>query len=194
MPPLPTTQHSLIARLSEPSDAAAWSEFLQLYAEAIWRYSRSWGLQDADAADVVQQVLLLVHQKIGQWKPSGRPGAFRCWLLRVAHCICLNSIRTAGRADRAAGGTSINESLSHLVDESVVRDEHVEWQHWALCWAMGIVEQETDPVVWSAFVMNALDGVDAAEVARRLGLNTGNVYLAKCRILARLRTVVRELS
>jgi len=191
---MPTTRHSLIARLRDPADAAAWSEFLELYEVAIWRYSRRMGLQDADADDIAQRVLLLVHQKIGQWKASAQPGAFRCWLLRATHRICLNSIRTAARVDRAIGGTSFVAKLNDLEERSSEEDDEDQWRQWALCWASGVVEREVDPVAWKAFVMNAIEGVAAVDVAEILGLSTGGVYLAKCRILARLRAVVKELS
>jgi hypothetical protein len=74
MPSLPDTHYSLLARLVEPGDVSAWSEFTSIYEEAVVRYSRNRGLQDADALEVVQQVLHAVHQAIGDWKPSGRPG------------------------------------------------------------------------------------------------------------------------
>jgi hypothetical protein len=50
MPLLPDTRYSLLARLSDPGDVAAWSEFIEIYEDAIYRYSRSRGLQDSDAA------------------------------------------------------------------------------------------------------------------------------------------------
>ena len=91
MPSLPDTRYSLLARLVDPADAAAWSEFTSIYEEAVLRYSRNRGLQDADAREVVQHVLLAVHQAIGDWKPTGRPGSFRAWLARTAHRICLSN-------------------------------------------------------------------------------------------------------
>lgn len=62
MPSLPDTRYSLLARLVDPADAAAWSEFVALYEDAIYRFSRARSLQDTDAREVVQHVLLVVHQ------------------------------------------------------------------------------------------------------------------------------------
>jgi RNA polymerase sigma-70 factor (ECF subfamily) len=191
---MPATRHSLIAKLSEPANAAAWSEFLELYQDAIWRFARGCGLQDADAADVVQEVLLLVHQKIGQWRPSGRTGAFRCWLIKTAHRVCLRSIRNASRADRAVGGSSACAGLYGLAGDPPRHGSDSDWQSWAFCWAAGIVQREVDPVAWDAFFLNSVKGVSAADAAQRLGISKGNVYLAKCRIIARIRTVIGELS
>jgi RNA polymerase sigma-70 factor (ECF subfamily) len=191
---MPSTRYSLIARLGDPADAAAWSEFLDLYESAIRLYSRQKGLQDSDANDAVQQVLLLVHRKIGQWKPSRKPGAFRRWLLQISHRICLETFRTAIRVDRATGGTGWIAKLNSIGERSADNLEEVERRQWALCWASGVVEREVDPVAWRAFVMNAIEGVAAVDVAKELGLSTGGVYLAKCRILSRRRVVGKELS
>src|SRR5262245_58211826 len=66
---LPDTRYSLLARLADPADASAWSEFIEIYETAIYRYARSHAIQDADAREVVQQVLIAVHQAIGNWYP-----------------------------------------------------------------------------------------------------------------------------
>ena len=87
MPSLPDTRYSLLARLVDPEDAVAWSEFTSIYEEAVMRYSRSRGLQDADALEAVQNVLLAVHQAMSDWTPTGRPGSFRAWLARTAHYV-----------------------------------------------------------------------------------------------------------
>jgi len=74
---LPETRYSLIARLACPEDTETWDEFLRTYEAAILRYCRTKGLQDADAADVCQHVLIAVHQAAQNWQPSGRSGSFR---------------------------------------------------------------------------------------------------------------------
>jgi DNA-directed RNA polymerase specialized sigma24 family protein len=122
--------------LVESGDFAAWSEFTSIYEEAILRYSRNRGLQDADAVEVVQHVLLAVHQAIGDWQPSGRPGSFRAWLARTAHLVCLRTLRDRQRFDHATGGTSVMSRLGEIVDRnSAAGDEDRDWQRWAFCWA-----------------------------------------------------------
>jgi RNA polymerase sigma-70 factor (ECF subfamily) len=188
------TRYSLLARLAEPADMAAWSEFVQLYQQAIFRYSRSRGLQDADAWEVVQQVLLVVHRKIGQWRPSGQRGAFRSWLLKTAHCVCRHSLRDHFRDDRAAGGMSIDERMREVPMAAEPLEETRDWERWALCWAGGIAEREVEPATWQAFSLTAIEGVSAAEAAARLGIRVGSVYTARCRVLTRIRELVRELE
>jgi RNA polymerase sigma-70 factor, ECF subfamily len=195
MPSLPDTRYSLLARLVEPGDADAWSEFTAIYEEAILRYSRNRGLQEADALEVVQHVLLAVHQAIGDWKPTGRPGSFRAWLVQTAHRICLGELRDRRRRDRAKGGTSVVARLQEVKDrDSAVENEDRDWQQWAFCWAAGQVEREVAPATWRAFWLAAVDDFPPGEIATQLGIKTGSVYAAKCRVLARIRDRIRELS
>jgi RNA polymerase sigma-70 factor (ECF subfamily) len=195
MPSLPETHYSLLARLVEPGDAAAWSEFTSIYEEAILRYSRNRGLQEADAQEVVQHVLLAVHQAIGDWHPTGRPGSFRAWLARTAHHVCSSTLRDRQKCDRATGGTSVVLRLGEIEDRnSAVGNEDRDWQQWAFCWAAGQVQREVAPATWRAFWLTAVDGLSPGEVAAQLGIKTGSVYASKCRVLARIRERLRELS
>ena len=83
MSSLPETKYSLLLRLQDASNDEAWMEFVELYESALFRYVRSKGLQEADALEVMQQVLLAVHRSIDRWQTQ-REGSFRRWLLRVA--------------------------------------------------------------------------------------------------------------
>lgn len=194
MPRLPDTRFSLIARLADPADSAAWSEFVEVYEQAIFRYSRSRGLQDADAWEVVQRVLLAVHQQIRAWRPSGQPGAFRSWLLTTAHRICLSSLRDSSRCDRALGGSNGHNLLHNSLAATEIPDSTDDWEKWAFCWAAGFVENEVEEHTWKAFWMTAIEGVGASETARTLGIKVGSVYTARCRVIARIREVVQSLS
>ncbi len=191
---LPATRFSLLARLADSADSVAWSEFVAIYEQAIFRYSRSHGLQDADAWEVVQQVLLAVHQKINEWQPNGQAGSFRCWLLRTAHRICLSSLRQAARRDRAVGGDDADEIIHLQPATGEVDDQDRDWERWAFCWAAGFVEQELESHTWKAFWMTTIEGTSAAETARTLGIRIGSVYTAKCRVIARIREVIQSLS
>jgi RNA polymerase sigma-70 factor (ECF subfamily) len=195
MSSLPDTRYSLLARLVEPDDVLAWSEFTSIYEEAILRYSRNRGLQEADAQEVVQRVLLAVHQAIGDWKPTGRIGSFRAWLARTAHRICLRTLRDRQKCDRATGGTSVMSRLGEIEDrDRTIEDEDRDWQQWAFCWAAGQVQREVAPATWRAFWLAAVEGLPPGEIAAHLGMKMGSVYAAKCRVLARIRKRIRELT
>lgn len=195
MTSLPETRDSLLARLAAPDDAQAWTEFTTIYERALLRYCRSRGLQDADASEVVQQVLAAVHQRIGQWRPSGQPGAFRAWLWQTTRRLCLGALRQRVRFDRATGGTTELMRLGQAQAPSQAADEEL-WdsRRWAFCWAASQVEREIEPVTWQAFWRTAVLGEPAAEVADRLGVRIGSVYTARCRVLARIRKAVDQLQ
>lgn len=195
MPPLPDTRHSLLLRLAEPGDLAAWTEFLETYEGAVLQYCRSRGLQDADARDVMQEVLLAVHDSMKDWKPSGRVGSFRTWLMRTSHNICLKTLRAQSRGSRGKGGTSIDEMLYGITAAcNQANDDAAEWRRWAFYWAANQVEREVQPETWRAFWMAAVDGQPAAEVAQQLQMRVGSVYAAKCRVLNRIRERIKEFS
>jgi RNA polymerase sigma factor (sigma-70 family) len=194
MASLPETHHSLLVRLAAPEDAAAWEEFTSIYERAIYRYSKSCGLQDADAEEVVQQVLSTVHRKIGEWRPTGRPGAFRAWLLQTARRTSLKALRDRTRCDRAAGGTSVLEKLGQAPAGAVFDDDEArDWKRWAFCVAASQAEKEVEPLTWRAFWLTAVEQRSASETAAKLGVKIGSVYTAKCRVLARIREIVGSL-
>ena len=90
---LPETRNSLLVRLSAVNDTTAWAAFLRIYEPTIYRIARSRGLQDSDARDVTQEVLLAVHDKIDDWEYDSTKGSFRGWLFRVLRNCFLKSRR-----------------------------------------------------------------------------------------------------
>jgi len=193
MMPLPDTRYSLIARLAGSADDAAWGEFVRIYQAGVYRYCRAQGLQEADASDVVQEVLMLVRQVVGRWQPSGRAGSFRAWLFETARRICQQQLRERRRGVRAAGGSSILKRLHEVADhDGEAPREEAEWQRWAFCCAAAEVERESQTETWRAFWLTAVEGVAAPSVAEQLGVSVGSVYAAKCRVLARIRARIQE--
>lgn len=187
---LPETRHSLLVRLANPVDAAAWEEFCQLYGGAVYRYARGRGLCDADAEDVVQEVWSVVHEKVPQWRPHERPGGFRAWLLRTAHRVTLAALRKRYRRAAAVGGTSFLAKLGAI--PAADSDDDCDWRLWTFAWAAGVVESRTRPDTWEAFRRTAIEGQSAAEVAQLLNISIGSVYAAKCRVIARIRDAIGQ--
>lgn len=195
--PLPDTRHSLLLRLGRREDEAAWREFLAVYEAGVYRHARRRGLQDSDARDVVQQVLVAVYAKAAVWQPGPQVGAFRAWLMRTTHNITVDCLRT-----RLRGGVQDAEP----VDEAAARSEPAaamsadddadrhDWERWAFAWAADIVRGEVAELTWEAFRRTPVEGRPPAEVATTLGLRIGSVYTAKCRVMGRVKELVAQLS
>src|SRR5215213_1897943 len=83
MAEIPPTRASLLVRLRDPRDEDAWRQFIDLYAPVVYGYARKQGLQDADAADLSQEVLSAVADSVGRLEYDPHRGAFRNWLFTL---------------------------------------------------------------------------------------------------------------
>jgi RNA polymerase sigma-70 factor (ECF subfamily) len=192
----PTTRPSLLLRLRDPGDDRAWAEFVDLYAPLIRRVARRGGLQDADAADLEQEVFRAVSGAIGRYDPDPARGSFRGWLLRIARNLLLNLLAARRRHPPGGGGTDMVALLEALPDpageDSAVFE--AEYRRRTFEWAAAQVRDEFRPATWQAFWRTAVDNQGAAAVAADLRLSVGAVYVARSRVLARIRAKVEEIE
>jgi|SRR5690242_14992066 RNA polymerase sigma factor (sigma-70 family) len=190
----PTTRHTLLARLDPPGDEAAWHEFVALYEPLVYRLARHTGLQDADAHDVCQEVFRAVARAIGRWDPAG--GSFRGWLLRIARNLTLNVLAAQRRHPRGSGDSEVQALLAAQPgpDPATTALFDAEYQRRLFEWAAEAVRGEVTLKTWQAFWYTAVDGRPAKEVAAELGLSAGAVYIARSRVLARLRRRIERLD
>ena len=194
----PVTRASLLVRLRDSSNHEAWREFLQLYSPLVYGFVRNRGLQDADAADLLQEVLRSVSGSIGRLDYDKQKGGFRAWLFTITR----NRLSTylSGRratATAAAGADSkIQQMLEAAPDRSGSLEEEWEreFQRQLTSKAMQAIESEFEDRTWKAFWLTAVDGVSAADVSKNLGMSTGAIYVAKSRVLARLKTEIQRLQ
>src|SRR5579862_4872450 len=107
MPHVPETRASLILRLPATADAEAWREFVSIYEPFVFRFARRGGLQDADARELVQNVLLAVARAVGRWRPDGERGKFRTWLFRIARNQLIDLVGKRQRQAVVRGGTTM---------------------------------------------------------------------------------------
>jgi RNA polymerase sigma factor (sigma-70 family) len=188
----PTTRPSLLARIRDPRDGVAWAEFVDVYGPLVYDYGRRRGLQDADAADLTQDVLRAVAAAAGRFAYDPARGAFRSWLFTVTRRKLLDSARRRRPGDRGTGDTDVQKRLEEEEDvRAVVGDEEEEWdqafRQRLLDWAAGQIRGEFQPTTWRAFWLCGVEGKATHEASASLGMSVGAVYAAKCRVLARLR-------
>jgi RNA polymerase sigma-70 factor (ECF subfamily) len=194
MADVPLTRASLLVRMRDPRDASAWSQFVDLYAPLIYGFARKRGLQDADAADLAQDVLRAVSTGIRSFEYDPLRGMFRSWFFTVVR----NKLRdfTSSRARNTPG--SGDPDVHSLLDEQPGRESELEsawaqeYEQQLFTWAAEQVRKEVQPATWCAFWQTAVEGKSGKEVALAAGISVPAVYLAKGRVLARLRELVRE--
>lgn len=196
MPQPPETRPSLVARLRNLRDDAAWTEFLAIYEPLILRLLRRYGLQEPDARDLCQQVLAAVARDVDQWKPDGAQASFRRWLFQIARNRALKFL-TRRRPD--AIGTGGSDAQRRLADQPGAAPELIaqfdaEYRQQLLLCAASQIRSEFRESTWLAFWRTCIDGHPISAVAAELGMTAGNVYVARSRIMARLRTRVQELQ
>jgi RNA polymerase sigma factor (sigma-70 family) len=186
----PTTQSILLLRLRDARDEEAWSHFVRLYAPLVYRYARRRGLQDCDAADVAQNVLRAAMHDAGKLDGIHRRGSLRSWLFTVAHHKVYDLQKSREKQAEATG----ESAMLALLHEQPAREDRTAWEReyreQLYSWAAEQVERQSSPAAWQAFRRTAVDGQPAAVVAKDLGMTVAAVYLAKSRIMARLKEQV----
>src|SRR5579884_2498378 len=107
----PETRLTLIVRLKDRDDQAAWGEFLEIYRPLVYRLAVAKGLQHADAEDVAQQVFGSVARAVDRWQPDEGRARFRTWLTTIARHAILNALSRRA-PDRASGDTAERDLLA----------------------------------------------------------------------------------
>lgn len=189
------TRVSLLLRLRDsPQDPSVWREFVQRYGRRIYGWCRSWGLQEADAEDVTQNVLLVLAGRMREfaYDPSG---SFRAWLKTVAHHAWSRYVNGRQRAIQGSGDSAVGRLLQAVEarDDLAAKLEE-EFDRELLDQAMLRVAGRVESHTWQAFHLMALEGLSGAEVAARLRIPVAMVYVAKSRVQKQLQEEMRRLE
>lgn len=188
------TRLSLIARIGTPEDTEAWAEFVELYGPLVYTIARRRGLQDADACDLMQDVMREVARSVDRFDPDPELGRFRGWLGVITRRMLARYFEKSSRQIAATGGTSnilAIDRVSNNDDEDGWEQEH---QRQLFRWAADRIRSEFAETTWRAFWLTSVEGVRAKEAAERCGLTVGAVYIAKSRVLRRLRERITEVA
>ena len=185
----------------QAGEHAPWSRLVALYGGLIYRWCRQRGLDQAAAADVVQEVFLAVHRKATDFRRD-RPGdTFRGWMRRITINKIHDLHRRRARQPLAVGGSTIHRQLQQLPDEAAVENEQLEPEcrgsdndgDWLYQRAVELVRDQFESTTWQAFWMVAVEGRPPQDVMEALAISRNAVYIAKSRVLSRLRAEFAEV-
>jgi RNA polymerase sigma-70 factor (ECF subfamily) len=190
------TSASLLERLRQPTDADAWRRLVHLYTPLLRGWLRRQQVEDNDADDLVQEVLQVLVRELPHFHYDPRHGSFRGWL----RTIPVHRHRAFWRDRRARPLATGDSDMARRLDE--LEDPHSApsqaWdrehdQHVARR-LLELIEPDFEPATWRAFRRVALEGASPAAVAEELGLSVNAVYLARYRVLHRLRQEIQGLT
>lgn len=196
MPDPPPTRASLLLRVRDARDSEAWSQFVEVYAPLVYGYARKHGLQDADAADLVQDVLRAVSSAIKKLNYDSKLGTFRGWLFTVARTKLSDLIAKRQSPGRGTGESDVQQLLLNhpATDEREQEDWNLDYERRLFAWAAERVRSEIQDSTWQAFWQTTVEGRSGKDVADALGMTVAAVYLAKSRVMARLKEQIRLID
>lgn len=170
------TPVSLLERLRMPNEPAAWDRFVDLYSPLLLEWARKIGRQDSDAADLVQDVFLLLFRKLPLFEYDPQR-SFHGWLRRVF----LNQHRLRVRARAEFPLEAAEEVADPLIDDSADDQRYLAQR------ALRIIERDFSPLLWKAFHAYAIEERSPDDIAVELGISRGTVYSVKSKVIHRLR-------
>jgi RNA polymerase sigma-70 factor (ECF subfamily) len=182
------TRQSLLLR-AQAGDGGAWKDLTALYRPLIVGWLLRQGVPANEVDDLVQDILLAVVQSLPSFSHSGRPGAFRAWLRTITCNRACDFWRARVPQTVASGDGGVAEALRQLEDPDSELNRRWDEEHerYVLRCLLDLIELEFEPTTVQAFRRVALEEASSAEVAQELGLSVGAVYMAKSRVLGRLR-------
>jgi RNA polymerase sigma-70 factor (ECF subfamily) len=189
------TSASLLGRVQQsPTDQAAWTEFVKRYGPKIYHWCRQWKLQEADAQDVTQNVLVKLAQRLRSFVYDPAQ-SFRGWLRTLTEHALSDFLADRERLVRGSGDSQILELLEGIEARKDLLDQlKEEFDQEILEEALARVQVRITPQRWEAFRLTALEGLSGAEVAQRLGMKVGTVFTAKSKIQKLVQEEIGKLE
>lgn len=188
------TRPTLIRRIRDLCDQEAWGQFVDIYGPLLYRYGRQKRLQDADSVDLMQEVLGEVARSIGRFDYDPKIGRFRNWLLLIARRRLVDLYRKKSRRSSGSGDTAVLNLLRNLPAEEEANQWEMEYRQRIFVWAMQQVRHKFLDKTWQAFERTAIGGESPLKVAKSLGISIGTVYVARSRVIKKLRAKVAYID
>src|SRR5437764_1877721 len=149
MAEIPPTRASLLLRLRDPRDEEAWAQFVDQYTPVVYGYARKQGMQDADAADLAQDVLAAVAASVGRLEYDPQRGAFRNWLFTVVRRKLSNWRKARKHRPQGTGDTRTHQLLEQSpAPDAAEADWDAEWEQRLFAWACAQARREVTEATW----------------------------------------------
>ena len=190
-----STPRSLLER-ARAGEGDAWERLVGLYAPVAYQWCRGLGLQEPDAADVLQEVFQAVAVHLGDFRRARPSDTFRGWLRTITRNKVNDHYRRLAREPGGAGGSEAQERFAQVPD---LRDIDIEPaiddpERGLFRNALDLIRIEFEDRTWQAFWRTVVDGRLARDVATELGMSPGAVRVAKYRVLRRFREELGDLG
>lgn len=186
------TSLSLLDQLRDARAEPAWEKLVAIYTPLIRSWMRAAKLQPADNDDLTQRTLQILLQNLSRFEHNGRPGAFRSWLRGIAVNVLRQFWGSSGKWNQSKEAGSVLDGLEDPSSD-INRRWDEEYNGHLVSGLLDLVRHEFAHSTWEAFRRLTLEDAAPATVARELGLSVNAVYIAKARVMARLRQVGRGL-
>lgn len=188
------TSQTLLLRMREPSDDGAWSEFARLYTPLLRKFALLRGVDSQDVDDLVQEVLKTVSQAIRDFEYDAARGTFRSWLFIVTRSKVARHFKKQSRLTCGSGSETVRLMLEAQPAPEEEKDWDLEYRRRMFAWASEIVQKEVAEKTWRAFWMMTVEEKTTADTAKELGMTAGAVYVAKSRVIARMRERIASVA
>lgn len=189
-----STALSLIHR-AQNADAAAWERLIELYSPIVYRWARRTGLQEQDAADVMQEVFQSVSTNLGNFQRRTQRDSFRGWLWTITRNKVRDHFRLKQNQANAIGGTAALELIQQMPDSpsDSSTDAGLKELSRLKRRALELVSGDFESRTWQAFFRVTVNGETPNDVAADLGISVWAVYKARSRVLQKLRDEFSDL-
>jgi RNA polymerase sigma factor (sigma-70 family) len=189
------TSTALLQALRCSENRTAWQNFTERYYPLVWRFARRLGLGPADAEDAAQETLLAFARAYQAGQYDRDKGRLHDWLFGIARRQIEWVRRRLGREVQLPSPTDGTGPLERIPDDDPqVQLWEEEWQQAVLHQCLREIRGAFEPKTVEAFELFAWKGLSAGEVAARLGMTPNAVFLAKHKILKRIRELVPRME
>ena len=195
------TRHSLLSRLKHWDDQESWRDFFDTYWKLIYGVAIKSGMSDVEAQEVVQETVIAVAKKIPEFKTDPAFGSFKAWLLHLTRWRIADQFRKRQRQGRAhqhrSDKTSTTSTIGKIQDPAGFELESIwdeEWEKNLIDAALERVKRQVNAKQYQIFYLYMIKKLSVRSVAKSLGVNIGQVYLAKHRVGGLVKKEIKNLE